>query len=80
MKKDSPVPSSSAARKSTGSLVPLKQAKKDFVRGYLVYLLWMVKGRTGEAASIAGWSVPNFCQLLRKYDLKAEDFKKARGL
>lgn len=53
----------------------LVAAKQDFVHGYLVNLLTLVKGRTGKAARIAGWSVPNFCKLLREYGLKAEDFR-----
>ena len=51
-------------------------AKYDFVRGYLVYTLWLAKGKTADAARMAGWTVPNFCQILRRYKLKAADFRR----
>lgn len=54
---------------------PLNQAKQDFVRDYLKALLRKVHGRTGRAAEIAGWTVPNFCQLLRRHGIRAGRFR-----
>jgi DNA-binding NtrC family response regulator len=54
---------------------PLNQAKEEFIRRYLADVLTKTKGCTSEAARIAGWSVPNFCQLLRRHAMKAEDYR-----
>lgn len=55
---------------------PLNQAKEEFVKGYLADVLTKAKGHTSEAARLAGWSVPNFCQLLRRHGMKAEDYRR----
>ena len=59
---------------------PLKQAKDDFIKQYLIAVLVKTRGRTILAAKIAGWSSPNFCQLLRRHKLKASSFRSKRFL
>jgi len=54
---------------------PLKDAKEDFMREYLHAVLIETNGRTTEAARIIGWSVPNFCKLLRKYEISASSYR-----
>lgn len=54
---------------------PFNAAKEQFVRDYLRKLLRATKGCTTKAAKVAGWSVPNFCQLLRRYRMKASNYR-----
>ncbi len=57
------------------SLKPLKQAVEEFKRGYLVRLLEFNKGNVSRAAELAGKYRAEFYNLLKKYNLKANDFK-----
>ena len=57
------------------SLKPLKEAVEDFRRGYLVRLLEFTKGNVSKAAEMAGRYRADFYNLLKKHDLKPEDFK-----
>jgi DNA-binding NtrC family response regulator len=54
---------------------PFQKAKDDFVNAYFVGLLVTTKGRTNEAARMAGMTPPNFCKWLRNLGLKAENFR-----
>ncbi len=58
-------------------LVPLKTARDDFERGYLIRLLEFTKGNVTKAASMAGKYRADFYNLLKKYKLKPENFKKS---
>ncbi len=56
-------------------LKPLKEAVEDFKRGYLVRLLEFNKGNVSKAAELAGKYRAEFYNLLKRYNLKANDFK-----
>jgi two-component system response regulator GlrR len=58
-------------------LKPLKEAVEDFKRGYLVRLLEFTKGNVSRAAEVGGKYRAEFYNLLKKYNLKPEDFKKS---
>jgi two-component system response regulator GlrR len=58
-------------------LKPLKEAVEDFKRGYLVRLLEFTKGNVSRAAEMGGKYRAEFYNLLKKYNLKPEDFKKS---
>lgn len=49
--------------------------KSEWVKAYFVRVLAESNGRTGEAARIAGMSVPNFLKYLRQLGLRAADFR-----
>ncbi len=48
---------------------------EDFKRGYLVRLLEFTKGNVSKAAELAGKYRADFYNLVKKYNLKPEDFK-----
>ena len=56
-------------------LKPLKEAVEDFRKGYLVRLLEFTKGNVSRAAEMAGRYRADFYNLLKKHNLKPEDFK-----
>jgi two-component system response regulator GlrR len=56
-------------------LKPLKEAVEDFKRGYLVRLLEFTKGNVSKAAELAGRYRADFYNLLKKHNVKPEDFK-----
>ena len=58
-------------------LKPLKEARDAFEKSYLIYLLEICKGKVTEAARLAGKYRADFYDLLRKHNLKPEDFKKS---
>lgn len=55
---------------------PYKEAKEDFEREYVSWVLKMAKGNVSKAANLAGKYRADFYTLLKKYDLKPEAFKK----
>ncbi len=55
---------------------PLKEAKAAFEKGYVIHLLELTKGNVSRAAELAGKYRPDFYNILKKYDLKPEDFKR----
>jgi len=61
-----------------GSLRPLKEARDNFERNYLVHLLESCQGNVSQAAKLAGKYRADFYDLLKKHGLKAEDFKKTK--
>ncbi len=65
-------------RKEKASLSPksYREAKEDFEREYVSWVLEMAKGNVSKAASLAGKYRADFYTLLKKYDLKPETFKK----
>jgi two-component system response regulator GlrR len=56
-------------------LKTLKEAVEDFRKGYLVRLLEFTKGNVSKAADMAGRYRADFYNLLKKHNLKPEDFK-----
>jgi two-component system response regulator GlrR len=61
---------------SSEPLMPFKDAVEDFKRGYVVRLLEFTKGNVSKAAELAGKYRADFHNLVKKYNLKPEDFKK----
>ncbi len=57
-------------------LKPLKEARDAYEKGYLIHLLEICEGNVTKAAKQAGKYRADFYDLLRKHDLKSEDFKK----
>jgi len=55
---------------------PFKEAKEDFERDYLNWVLQVAEGNVSKAANLAGKYRADFYSLLRKYDLKPDSFKK----
>ena len=53
-----------------------KNAKYEFEKGYLVHLLKLCGGRASEAAKLAGKSRTDFYELLRKHEIKIDEFKR----
>ena len=61
---------------SAGSSNPAyKMAKENFEKGYLIQLLSQAKGNVVQAAKLAQRYRGDFYRLMKKYGLKAEDFK-----
>jgi two-component system response regulator GlrR len=58
------------------ALKPLKESRADFEKDYLRSLLEYTKGNVSQASKLAGKYRADFYNLLKKYDVKAEDFKK----
>ena len=80
---------SSAAERSQGlsqekpsgandSMRPLKDARDAFERDYLVQVLSMTEGNVSQAAKLAGKYRADFYDLLKKHELKADEFKKPK--
>lgn len=63
--------------KASEKFKPLKEAKAAFEKGYVIHLLELTKGNVSRAAELAGKYRPDFYNILKKYDLKPEDFKRA---
>ena len=59
----------------TEPLKPLNEAVDDFKREYLVRLLEFTKGNVSKAAELAGRYRADFYNLLKKHNLKPDDFK-----
>jgi len=57
-------------------LKPLKEARDAYEKGYLIRLLEICSGNVSKAAKLAGKYRADFYDLLRKHNLKSEDFKK----
>lgn len=57
-------------------LKPLKDAKAAFEKNYLITLLESTRGNVSKASEFAGKYRADFYLLLKKYNLKAEDFKR----
>ena len=49
---------------------------EDFEKEYLNWVLQIAEGNVSKAAGMAGKYRADFYSLLKKYDLKPEDFKK----
>jgi len=62
---------------SEEALRPLKEARNDWEKKYLVHLLQLAEGNVTRAAKLAGRYRADFYDLLKKHSLKIEDFKKS---
>jgi two-component system response regulator GlrR len=63
---------------SNQALKPLKDARDAFERDYLVQVLAMTEGNVSQAAKLAGKYRADFYDLLKKHDLKVEEFKRTK--
>jgi len=72
----------SSAREKTSAevegLKSLKDARDAFERDYLTQVLVLAEGNVSHAAKIAGKYRADFYDLLKKHELRAEDFKKPK--
>jgi len=66
------------ARQASEGLKSLKDARDAFERDYLVQVLALTEGNVSHAAKLAGKYRADFYDLLKKHDLKADDFKKPK--
>ncbi|MCK4728083.1 MAG: two-component system response regulator GlrR, partial [Desulfobacterales bacterium] len=57
-------------------LRPLKEAKEGFERNYVIQLMELTRGNISRAAKLAGKYRADFYDLLKKYDLNPQDFRK----
>jgi len=62
---------------TSDEMKPLKEAKANFEKSYLVHLMEITHGNVSQAAQMAGKYRADFYNLLKKYDLKPADFKKS---
>ncbi|OGW52833.1 MAG: two-component system response regulator GlrR [Nitrospirae bacterium RBG_13_43_8] len=56
-------------------LMSLKEARDTFEKGYIIRLLELSKGNVSKAAASAGKYRADFYNLLKKYNIKPENFK-----
>ena len=72
----------SSSREKTSAEVEglrsLKDARDAFERDYLTQVLVLAEGNVSHAAKIAGKYRADFYDLLKKHELRAEDFKKPK--
>jgi two-component system response regulator GlrR len=61
---------------SSETLKPLKESRADFEKNYLRSLLEFTKGNISQASKLAGKYRADFYNLLKKYNIKAENYKK----
>ncbi len=59
-------------------LKSLKDARDTFERDYLTQVLALAEGNVSHAAKLAGKYRADFYDLLKKHDLRADDFKKPK--
>ncbi len=57
------------------SLMSLKEARDTFEKGYVIRLLELSRGNVSKAATLAGKYRADFYNLLKKYNIKPENFK-----
>jgi len=61
---------------SNEQIKPIKEAKAAFEKSYLIYLLALTNGNVSKASELAGKYRADFYDLLKKYKLKPETYKK----
>jgi len=59
------------------NLRPLKKAKEDFEKNYLIQVMKLTQGNVSQAARIAGKYRADLYEILEKYGLKPTDFRKS---
>jgi two-component system response regulator GlrR len=57
------------------SLKPIKEARDEFERKYVIQLLELCEGNVSKAANLAGKHRTDFYDLLKKHNLQASNFK-----
>lgn len=67
-------------RQPPDRLKTLKEAKADFEKSYLIHLLGLSGGNVSRAAELAGKYRADFYNLLKKHDLKPEEFKSSQNV
>ena len=70
---DAILPDQTAAE---GGLQSLKDAKEEFEKNYLIQLIELTHGNVSQAAKLAGKYRADLYQLLKKYDIKAADYRR----
>ena len=63
----------------TASIKPLKKAKDDFLKDYLVQLIEFTGGNVSQAAKLAGKYRADLYELLKKYKLDPASFREKRS-
>jgi two-component system response regulator GlrR len=58
------------------AILPLKEARENFEKRYLIRLLELTRGNVTNAAALAGKYRADFYNLLKKYDINPSNFKK----
>ncbi|MGD2022967.1 MAG: helix-turn-helix domain-containing protein, partial [Desulfobacterales bacterium] len=58
-------------------LQSLKDAKKNFEKNYLIQLIELTGGNVSQAAKLAGKYRADLYNLLKKYGIKAADYRKS---
>jgi len=59
-------------------LKPLKDARDNFERDYLIHVLSMTEGNVSQAAKLAGKYRADFYDLLKKHDINVAAFKRSK--
>ena len=62
----------------SGPLIPLKSAKEDFEKNYLIQLIELTSGNVSQAAKLAGKYRADLYELLKKHDLNPADFRESQ--
>jgi two-component system response regulator GlrR len=57
------------------NLKPLKDAKENFEKNYLIQLIELTQGNMAQAARLAGKYRADLYELLKKYDIKPSNFR-----
>jgi two-component system response regulator GlrR len=65
-----------ALKAEVNNLKPLKDAKENFEKNYLLRLIELTEGNMAQAARLAGKYRADLYELLKKYDLKPSNFRK----
>jgi len=65
-----------ALKTEVNNLKPLKDAKENFEKDYLLQLIELTEGNMAQAARLAGKYRADLYELLKKYDLKPANFRK----
>ncbi|MGD2096564.1 MAG: sigma-54 dependent transcriptional regulator [Desulfobacterales bacterium] len=73
LSEDAILPDHNAAE---GDLQSLKDAKENFEKNYLIQLIEITGGNVSQAAKLAGKYRADLYQLLKKYDIKAADYRR----
>jgi len=60
-----------------GAVKSYKTAKYEFEKEYLIHLLKLCGGKASEAAKLAGKSRTDFYELLRKHEIRIDEFKRS---
>jgi two-component system response regulator GlrR len=60
---------------SRQSIKPLKEARDEFLKDYLVHLIEYTRGNVSQASKLAGKYRADLYELLKKYELDPADFR-----